>query len=161
LPTLAAAISARLDLVPGQIALVAPCADGRMPIALAAASPRGVRILGVDHDRSAIARAREATEALPTEISRDLAWRVASPQALTIASGSCGGAVAEASLLPDGEADAIVGEIARAVLPGGWVVVVPNDLDNPGASGLCDLLVRGNLRQVGAGVGFAWGRKAL
>ena len=44
---------------------------------------------------------------------------------VTLASGSCGGAVIDAARLPNGEyADATISEVARTVLPGGWVAVV-------------------------------------
>ena len=155
------AIIGRLDLVPGEVLLVAPSADGRLAIALATALPRGVRVLGVDADTAAIGRARAATASLSAEIARDLAWRVASPGALTLASGSCGGAVTEASRVPPGDADAIVREVARTILPGGWVVVVIHDPDLVGVATVRDRLVRCNLREVGVGDGLVWGRKAL
>ena len=135
--------------------------DGALATDLAAALPRGVRVLGVDADPNAINRARSATHALRPEIARDLAWRVASPQAITVASGSCGGAVTEASRLPPGNADAIVREVARTVLPGGWVVVVIHDPDLVDVATVRDRLVRCNLREVGVGDDLVWGRKAL
>jgi len=161
-PALIQAIVGRLDLVPGEVLLVAPSADGRLAIALATALPRGVRVLGVDADTAAIGRAREATASLSAQIARDLAWRVASPGALTLASGSCGGAVIEAPRLPDGEhADATIREVARTVLPGGWVVVVIRDPDLVDVATVRDRLVRCNLREVGVGDDLVWGRKAL
>ena len=155
------AVIARLDLVPGEVLLVAPCADGALAITLATALPRGVRVLGVDADAAAIGRAREATNSLPAKIARDLAWRVSSPRALTIASGSCGGAVTEASRLPSGDADAIVGEVARTALPGGWVVVIVGDREHANVAAVQDILIRRNLREVEMSDGLVWGRKAL
>jgi len=161
-PALIQAIVGRLDLVPGEVLLVAPSADGRLAIALATALPRGVRVLGVDADTAAIGRAREATASLSAQIARDLAWRVASPGALTLASGSCGGAVTEAPRLPDGEhADATIREVARTVLPGGWVVVVVDDTDPVVVATVRDRLVRCNLRECAVGDDLVWGRKAL
>ena len=161
-PALIQAIVGRLDLVPGEVLLVAPSADGRLAIALATVLPRGVRVLGVDADTEAIGRARAATASLSAEIARDLAWRATSPGALTLASGSCGGAVIEAPRLPDGEhADATIREVARTVLPGGWVVVVIRDPDLVDVATVRDRLVRCNLREVGVGDDLVWGRKAL
>ena len=160
--TVLQAIIARLDLVPGQVLLVAPCGDGALATDLATALPRGVRVLGVDADPNAIIRARSATHALRPEISRDLAWRVASPQAITVASGSCGGAVIDAARLPNGEhADATIREVARTVLPGGWVVAVVDVTDPVNVATVRDALVRCNLRECAVGDGLAWGRKAL
>jgi SAM-dependent methyltransferase len=155
------AVIARLDLVPGEVLLVAPCAAGALAIALATALPRGVRVLGVDADTAAIGRAREATNSLPAKAARDLAWRVASPRALTLASGSCGGVVIEAARLPPGDADAIVGEVARTVVPGGWVVVIVGDGELASAAAVRDSLVSCNLREVEVRDGLVWGRKAL
>jgi SAM-dependent methyltransferase len=161
LPTVIQAIIRRLDLVPGEVLLVAPCADGRLAIALAKALPRGVRVLGVDADPCAINRARSATHALRPEISRDLAWRLASPQAITVASGSCGGAVIDATRLPDADHDGTITDVARTVFPGGWVVIVVDDTDLINGAAVRASLVRCNLRECAIGDGLAWGRKAL
>ena len=158
---LARAVAVRLEAVPGQTVLVAPCGDGDLAIGLARVLPRGARVLGVDGDPRAIDAARAAAAMFPPEDARALAWRVAAPRALPLASGAFGGACTDAGRLPAADADAILGELARAVLPGGWVVVVADGLGADAIAGLRDRLVRRNLREVIATADLVAGRKAL
>lgn len=161
MPPVVDAIVARLGVVPGETVLVAPCGDGDLAIGVARAVPGGVRVLGVDADPNAIAAARLGASRRVPEAARALAWRAASPRALPLASGAFGGACTEARRLPGADADATLAEVARAVRPGGWVVVVVDGLPAGEVATMRDRLVRANLREVTAGGGLACGRKAL
>jgi hypothetical protein len=85
---------------------------------------------------------------------------VASPQAITVASGSCGGGVIDATRLPDADHDGTIHDVARTVLPGGWVVVV-GETNPVNAAAVRGSLVRCNLHECAVGDGIAWGRTAL
>lgn len=155
---LAQRVATRLALVPGQTVIEAPCGDGRFTLALAESLPPGVRILGVDPSASLIDLARRHTTELPRRIADAIAWRKASPQTLPLASGAFGGACTQLGRVKTDDVSSIITELARTVLPGGWVVGVST---HDTTLTLREVFVRCNLRDVVVDDGLVAGRKRL
>lgn len=93
--------------------------DGRKMALLAQTCGPGVRLIGIDSDRSAIRRAKNLQ---PTQFNTS--WIVGDALALPLRSGSCSAAFCIAALGLFGDKSAALRELRRVLAPGGVALVI-------------------------------------
>lgn len=121
-------LMARLSPLPGQAIIETRCGTGDHLRALALATDGRTSFLGVSDDPGMITVARHLASTLLPAVARAIAFRRSDLCAMVLPSGAFAGGfirVHGADMAgPDAMPDAILSELARVILPGGWMVCI-------------------------------------
>lgn len=117
---------ARLSPLPGQAIIETRCGTGDHLRTLALATGGRTSFLGVSDDPDVITEARHLASTLPPGIARAIAFRRSDLRAMVLPSGAFAGGFVrihgEDMAGPDAMPDTVLTELARVILPGGWMV---------------------------------------
>lgn len=117
---------ARLSPLPGQAIIETRCGTGDHLRTLALATGGRTSFLGVSDDPDVITEARHLASTLPPGIARAIAFRRSDLRAMVLPSGAFAGGFVrihgEDMAGPDAMSDTVLTELARVILPGGWMV---------------------------------------
>ena len=119
-------LMARLSPQPGQAIIETRCGSGDHLRALAFATGGRTSFLGVSDDPGVITDARHLASTLPPHVARAIAFRRSDLRAMVLPSGAFAGGFVRIHGAdmegPDAMPDTVLTELARVILPGGWMV---------------------------------------
>lgn len=119
-------LMARLSPLPGQAIIETRCGTGDHLRALALTTGGRTSFLGVSDDPGVITEARHLASTLPPAIARAIAFRRSDLRAMVLPSGAFAGGFVRIRgtdmVVPDAMPDTVLTELARVILPGGWMV---------------------------------------
>jgi len=129
-------LMARLSPLPGQAIVETRCGTGGHLRALALATGGRTSFLGVSDDPGVITEARHLASTLPPAIARAIAFRRSDLRAMVLPSGAFAGGFVRIHGAdmegPDAMPDTVLTELARVILPGGWMVCLGIGTDGGG-----------------------------